>query len=156
LKDKLIAIGYWKSIYENEFPDPAKFEDKNWNLDEKIKTIQHLKNGKSVSNYMGISWCRFRCGENNMGSSCLTDGKYLFPEKLIHYIEKHNTRLPIEFINHVLNYEKFEILADLREYEVDYNWWKKEVGFDYNKSKSSFLTSTDEEMKRFEKRKNCY
>jgi hypothetical protein len=155
LKKKLIAIGYWKSIYENDFPDPAKFEDINWKLNEKFKIIKHIENGKSVASWMGVSWCRFRCGENNMGNRCLTDGKYLFPEKLTHYIKEHNIRLPIEFTNHVLNYEKTEILTDLREYEIDYSWWKKEVGFNYNKLNNSFSASTDEEIKKFEKRKNC-
>lgn len=156
MKNKLIALGYWKSIYENDFPDPAKFKDENWNLKEKIETIKHLKNGKPIANWMGISWCRFRCGENDMGNSCLTDGKFIFPEKLIHYIEKHKVRLPIEFVNHVLNYEKTEILKDISEYEIDFDWWKKQTGFDFNKSKKSFLTLTEEELKKFENRKNCY
>ena len=155
LKNKLIAIGYWKSIYENEFPDPAKFEYLNWSLEEKSKIITHLKNGKSVADWMGKSWCRFRCGENEMGSSCFTDGKYLFPEKLIHYIEKHHVRLPNEFIKHVLNYEKHEIPTDLNEYQVDYSWWKKEIGFDSNTSKNSFESATEEEIKRVEKRKTA-
>jgi hypothetical protein len=156
LKNKLIAIGYWKSLYETEFPDPAKFEDIKWNSKEKAGIIEHLKKGKSIANWMGTSWCRFRCREKNMGNSCLTDGIFLFPEKLTHYIEEHNVRLPNEFINHVLNYKKTEILNDITEYEIDYTWWKEQKGFNFNESKKSFLALTDEEIEKFENRKNCY
>src|SRR5262245_48523055 len=49
---------------------------------------------------MGFSCCRFDCGipDNEMGSCDLYDGKWLWPEGLAHYVERHSVRLPDEFI----------------------------------------------------------
>jgi len=38
----------------------------------------------------------------DMGRGELTDGVYMWPEGLAHYLEKHNVRLPQEFVDHVL------------------------------------------------------
>ncbi len=152
MKPKLIAIGYWYSIYEPELPNPACFEDSNWNLKEKNLVIEHLKKGKSIADWMGTSWCRYRCGESGMGASCLTDGKYIFPEKLTHYIEQHNLRLPREFVNHVTNYKSCRIFSDISKYEIDYDWWKRETGFNKKFKKRTFLAETDKEIEKFKNR----
>lgn len=34
-----------------------------------------------------------------MGSKCLTDGNWVWPEGLAHYIEAHEVRLPDEFVD---------------------------------------------------------
>jgi hypothetical protein len=49
---------------------------------------------------MGYSFCRFECGipNNAMGDSDLSDGEWLWPEGLAHYVERHSVRLPDEFI----------------------------------------------------------
>jgi len=155
LKQKLIAIGYWKSIHEPELPDPANFVDLNWNPHEKSIVLQHLKKGKAIADWMGLSWCRFRCEESDMGESCLTDGKYIYPEKLSHYIEKHNVRLPDDFIKHILNYKPMNILADLSNYDVDYETWTKELGFNNYGSVYTYLASTDEEIEKYNLRKKA-
>jgi hypothetical protein len=36
-----------------------------------------------------------------MGAADLTDGNYVWPEKLSHYIRMHNVWLPEPFIHHV-------------------------------------------------------
>ena len=56
MKQKLIAIGYWHSIYNIDLPDPSKFQDSNWNLQERAIVLEHLKNGKTLLSWMGISW----------------------------------------------------------------------------------------------------
>ncbi|MFT5048691.1 MAG: hypothetical protein ACI8QZ_000078 [Chlamydiales bacterium] len=33
-----------------------------------------------------------------MGSRCLTDGEWVWPEGLAHYVEAHHVRLPDEFL----------------------------------------------------------
>lgn len=37
-----------------------------------------------------------------LGRSVLTDGVYVWPEDLIHYVDEHNVKLPWAFIEHVL------------------------------------------------------
>ncbi|WP_299158326.1 hypothetical protein [uncultured Tenacibaculum sp.] len=155
MKPKLIAIGYWKSIYEPELPDPANFIDLNWNTNEKNIVLQHLKKGKPIAQWMGTSWCRYRCKENDMGASCLTDGKYIYPEKLSHYINKHNVRLPDTFIKHILNYKPLNILADLNNYDVDYELWRKELGFNNTPNVNTYLALTDDEIEKFNERKKA-
>ena len=87
-----------------------------------------------------------------MGASCLTDGKYIFPEKLSHYVGCHNVRLPDEFVNHIKTYKPINMLVNESNYYIDNNWWQQEQGFNTNVIKS-FLASTDEEIKKSEKRK---
>lgn len=55
-------------------------------------TLEYFSSGTRVRQYMGYSRCRF-CGEMN-GSAELTDGTYIWPEGLAHYLCDHNMRLP--------------------------------------------------------------
>lgn len=153
MKRKLKAIGYWKSIFEPEFPDPTNFEDSNWNVKDKELVLEHLGRGKSIADWMGISWCRYRCGEKDMGASCMSDGVYIYPEKLSHYLEHHHVRLPDEFVEHIKTYEPVKILSNLSQYTIDYDWWKQQQGFNNHVTSKSYLAATDEELIRFEKRK---
>ena len=121
----LIAIGYWKSELEPNLPYPSEFQDENWNQEEKEMILNHLNNGILAIKYRGVSWCRFNCDEINMGTKCLTDGKYIFPEKLTHYIEFHNVRLPKKFVEHVKNFQPIEERFDVEVNEINYSWWKK-------------------------------
>jgi hypothetical protein len=98
---KLRAIGYWIGSGNTELPHPQNFQDLNWNAIEKQMVIDYLQKGTIAIAYMGLSWCRFECGELNMGASDLSDGIYCWPEGLVHYIEKHSVRLPEEFIEHI-------------------------------------------------------
>ena len=91
---QLIGIGYWHSIYESGFPDPGNFVDREWNKDEKESIFRYLQSGQSMPYAaMGVSWCRFRCEVNHLGAGEFTDGKYVWPNGLAHYIEKHEVRL---------------------------------------------------------------
>src|SRR5262245_15617423 len=58
---------------------------------------------------MGFSYCRFHCGKrwrpwgycvssDLLGTSELTDGEWLWPEGLPHYIDAHDVCLPEEFV----------------------------------------------------------
>ena len=124
----LRRIGYWKSEHEPHLPHPKDFQDKNWNEAEKQRVIDHLKNGEVVFKYRGYSWCRFECGESNMGSKCLSDGVFIYPEGLVHYLEKHHVKLPDKFIQHVHQYnpKSKEILStvDEEDIQLDNLWWQ--------------------------------
>ena len=52
------------------------------------------------SKYGGWSTCRFGCkeGEYN-GTGDFTDGEWMWPEGLAHYVESHSVILPEEFVN---------------------------------------------------------
>lgn len=92
---ELIRIGYWS---EEVLP----WVDTTWDPKEKNKVIQHLDSGKNKYAWKGTSWCRFNCNERDMGSCCLTDGKYIWPEGFSHYLRVHNVKPSQLFIYHVL------------------------------------------------------
>lgn len=128
---KLIAIGFWKSADEPTFPEPSSFVDKTWNRTERDLVIKYLKSGYRLINYAGESWCRFGCRDINMGTATLTDGTYVWPEGLAHYLEKHNVRLPKKIVKHILTGNKIDH-ANLRDsfwqglfmVATDYDWWR--------------------------------
>jgi hypothetical protein len=135
----LIAIGYWQSESLPELPHPKDFQNDQITPDERKFLIDYLGKGKVVMMYLGYSFCRFKCGtpDHEMGNSCLTDGHYIWPEKLSHYIREHNVWLPESFIFHAKanrHYNPLDIdlkkqldpydQIDPRKYNYhDYEWW---------------------------------
>ena len=59
-----------------------------------------MKKGETVAEYRGWSWCRFGCLEAN-GSADKTDGTYIFPEGLVHYIDQHPFYIFLELISQI-------------------------------------------------------
>lgn len=61
----------------------------------------------------------------DMGSADLSDGTYLWPEGLAHYVEKHHVRLPAEFVKHVLEEPARSASAKVSsDFTVDASWWR--------------------------------
>lgn len=111
----LRLIGYWRGPHESDtLPDPRDWVDPLWDLEQRDRVINHLRKGFPANYQMGYSECRI-CGCRN-GSSELTDGHYLWPEGLVHYVEAHDVRLPHEFVHHV---DEFMIPHS----KVDLDWW---------------------------------
>jgi hypothetical protein len=128
-KKQLIGIGYWHSIYESDFPDPGNFVDKEWGKEEKERILRYLKSGRSMPyTAMGVSWCRFRCGVSHLGAGEFTDGKYVWPEGLAHYIDKHEVRLPTDVVAFMLS-NKNPVVVSGDDIFIDWTWWKKQKGF---------------------------
>ena len=127
-KRTLIAIGYWFSDDEPELPKPQHFIDTTIDSTERQQLIDYLENGKRLHEWMGFSSCRFGCKlpVSEIGNACLTDGKYIWPEGLSHYITEHQVWLPDTFINHV----KQNFPLDCDKISTDesnfgnYDWWK--------------------------------
>lgn len=80
----------------------------------------YVESGTVARAYRGLSPCRF-CGEHNGSKEC-TDGAYLWPEGLAHYIEAHEVRLPESFVRHAI-----ARLDALEAASVDYEWWKSQA-----------------------------
>ncbi len=127
-KKVLIAVGFWASYLEKDLPDINGFIDKSISLSERLMLSTYLKKQFEYEVWRGWSYCRFNCGipEEQMGHSDYTDGKYVWPEGLSHYIEKHDLWLPSEFVDHVAN--NFDVKPDVRReefsYRYDFSWWK--------------------------------
>lgn len=101
-----LRIGFWVSKFEPDLPDPHNFLDPGFwqeDIDLCMEVVHALNRGKSTAQYRGMSTCRI-CGELN-GSKDLSNGEYVWPSGLGHYVQKHGLRLPDVFINSLLNRE---------------------------------------------------
>jgi hypothetical protein len=117
----LILIGYWRSENDTSWPEPAAFVDRDWDKTERGLVASYLSAATVVVTYMGYSHCRL-CSKKDNGDSELTDGVYIWPDGLKHYVTEHNVRLPRRFVEHVLDrLAKF----DLGPLNYDTGWWQK-------------------------------
>lgn len=100
--DKLKRVGFWQSQDEPDLPMPVPSTD-NLKHDDREKLCNYIRTAEVVARYKGSSTCRL-CGVTN-GSTSQSDGKYIWPNGLIHYVYEHHVALPKDFIEHVLNYK---------------------------------------------------
>jgi hypothetical protein len=90
------VIGFWHP----EGRDPRMLVTENGYGSELPAILHYLRAAPSVAHMMGFSFCRFECGtpDHEMGSCDLSDGEWVWPQGLAHYVEEHSVRLPDEFI----------------------------------------------------------
>ena len=62
--------------------------------------IRYLRNGAEHIQFRGWSYCRIGCWRSILGTKDLTDGVWVWPEGLAHYVARHGVRLPDEFVAH--------------------------------------------------------
>ena len=111
------VIGFWASPGEDgDLPNPADLVDASWDEAERRWVADYLDRGQVAACWMGPSRCRL-CSCLN-GSRDLTDGYFLWPEGLGHYVLDHGVRLPAEFLVHI-----DQRLMAPDEYERDVSWW---------------------------------
>lgn len=115
---KLILIGYWDGPQTSQsWPSPEEFVDASWDTDERDHVASYLRMGLVARGYMGFSPCRF-CGENN-GNLELSDGYFVWPDGLAHYVVEHDVRLPDRFVRHSL-----AMIDSLETADRDVEWWR--------------------------------
>ena len=134
---ELKMLGFWRSKNEPLLPDPAKFIDDLWDKKERLIVSRYLKSAQILSASPGSSWCRFRCKRKHVGSVTYTDGKYVWPEGLAHYVDVHFIRLPDEFIEHAIHNEKLYVDPPYDEIIFNKDWWINQKGWN---DSESFLT----------------
>lgn len=121
----LVLIGYWRSPMEPEFPDPSRFVDLSWSEEERDMVVAHLESESAIWAQAGLSYCRF-CGQDN-GSAEMSDGIYLWPEGLAHYLRAHHVRLPDVFVQHVrtgARADRPQLGPEGAFPQVDMDWWR--------------------------------
>ena len=98
------AIGYWFNVYGPEgshLPDPRRLVDEGEptaerrQRDERI--ARYLDDGVRINEELGFSYCRFD-PDHDVGTCDQTDGTWVWPERLSHYVLEHRVRLPEEFV----------------------------------------------------------
>jgi len=116
----LTLIGYWSGGHGSNdvWPDVRDFVDPSWDEDERIDVGLYLQRGLVARAWMGFAPCRL-CDKQTNGNLDLTDGVYIWPEGLAHYVREHHVRLPRDFIAHV------HTRAELADHiTVDDSWWR--------------------------------
>lgn len=121
---KLILIGYWHDAGWSSLPHPQSLVDPEWEKDRRAKIVAYLEAGKTAATYFGVSYCRFGC-KGWGGTRDLTDGYWVWPELLAHYVEGHQIKLPGEFVKHAalrhFKGREMVVLPDNMHY--DFTFW---------------------------------
>lgn len=118
MKPQLRRLGYWSEGPGSPWPDPRDLVDPTWDEGERETVALYLSQASILFASMGASRCRF-CGKAN-GTLELTDGLYVWPEGLAHYVSHHDVRMPAEFVEHVQTR-----LESLTNASVDAEWWRR-------------------------------
>ena len=116
----LRGIGYWRNESRPEFPDPHDFVDSAMDEMFRYEIGAYLRRGLHARAFMGYSTCRI-CGKADNGNEEYTDGTYLWPSGLAHYVEEHGVRLPDEFIRH-----SREVVDSNEQATGDWSWWLRQ------------------------------
>jgi hypothetical protein len=111
-------IGYWRGESDDHLPDPRDFVDETWDDRERDLVARYLEEGFSPWAFAGYSQCRI-CGKAN-GCAELTDGVYLWPEGLAHYVREHSVKLPDDVLDHITHRQD-----ELSALDVDRAWWPR-------------------------------
>ena len=117
----LRGIGYWRSDREPELPDPADFADSAWDDHEREVVAGYLEYGFVAHAFMGYSPCRI-CDKRDNGNLEMTDGTYIWPQGLAHYVREHLVRLPEEFVAHV-----WSSIEANETTTADLRWWLEQA-----------------------------
>ncbi|WP_427896686.1 hypothetical protein ACQHIV_03445 [Kribbella sp. GL6] len=118
----LKLIGYWSGPGADGWPEIGAFVDEGWDPEEREWVVDYLRTGVISRTYMGYSRCRM-CGRDN-GVVELTDGVWVWPEGLAHYLDEHGVRLPSEFVAHVLAHTE-----RLEQAERETAWWRSRTSW---------------------------
>lgn len=83
---RLRLIGYWRGKDDDQpWPDPNDFVDWSWDEKERHQVVRHLyDSGDTLRAYRGRHQCRL-C-DRWQGAIEMTDGTYVWPEGLTHYL----------------------------------------------------------------------
>jgi len=128
----LLLIGYWRSAEQPSWPNPKDFIDPLWHDQERQVVVAYLGAGMTARVARGWSDCRF-CGDDN-GNREFTDGTYLWPEGLAHYVKVHGVRLPKEFVSHAVSRTDTSAVAEMPRIDtieaadIDRAWWAEQRG----------------------------
>ncbi len=107
----LLPLGFWRldaADTDPEHLDPQTLVDPTWSGSAEAALVHlYLSCGLVESHELAPSWCRFGCPrglvgerERDLGCATLTDGVYVWPEGLPHYVERHGVRPPRAFVDH--------------------------------------------------------
>jgi len=101
-QDTLLAIGFWANRVRPDLPIPQLLVAPLESESDRARIVAYLRGGSTIEVWRGWSHCRFDCGtrDEDMGHADLSDGRWVWPEGLAHYVERHGVVLPSAFVEH--------------------------------------------------------
>ena len=118
-------IGYWDGAEAPGWPSVTGFVDERWDQTERNLVASYLEQGHIPWVQAGLSPCRI-CGKAN-GSAERTDGVYLWPGGLAHYVREHDVRPPVSVIRHIVSAGATphpRRVDGMDTGQVDRDWWR--------------------------------
>lgn len=89
------------ALAEAHLPSVFDSVDPNWSPAERDKVLRYLSHDQHRRTaYMGFSTCRI-CGKEN-GCADVSDGTFVWPDGMGHYVRDHAVRPPARFVAHAL------------------------------------------------------
>ena len=122
--EPLRGVGFWfHPLSPSELPRPEVLAGHRLDPAEKRALVSYLRSGTLYESYRGQSWCRFMCGADRftMGSTESTDGVWVWPEGLAHYVEAHDVELPSELVERARRGHSPPRTAPTARFSLD--WW---------------------------------
>jgi hypothetical protein len=128
VRHKMKLVGYWASEENPDLPDPHDLVCQEWLGADLERLIRYLTIASIARGSWGHSSCRFRCGidDTEMGSRELTDGEWIWPEGLAHYVGHHDVVLPEAFVDHCRSRAWQPVTGDFASTgEIDDSFWRQ-------------------------------
>ncbi len=99
---RLEVLGHWfNPDAPTTLPRPQALVSA-WDPRRRAAVLDYLRAGRELERYPEPSFCRFDCGIAHTGAGDYTDGRWVWPEGLPHYVESHDVQLPEPFIAHAV------------------------------------------------------
>lgn len=97
----LEKIGYFDEFQKEAIP---YFFLDNSRVYDRAALLDYLRSGISIVSMKENRVCRF-CGlsGSDLGCSELSDGRWIWTDDLIHYVETHDIDLPPEFVEYIID-----------------------------------------------------
>jgi hypothetical protein len=87
---------------EEGVPRFSEFVDVGWQPGDKLRIVEYLKSAPNVLSSSSLPTPCMICGaELGDPGSFFSDGEWLWPERLVHYMIEHDVRLPDEFVERI-------------------------------------------------------
>jgi hypothetical protein len=103
---------------DSPFIHPRRLVDSSWAREDRPRIVRYLSEARAVAHAGGHSYCRFGCGL--IGRAEQSDGIWLWPEGLVHYVQDHDIRLPDQFLSHIRN--RGYCPSPTEETPIDFRW----------------------------------